>query len=109
MAVQYRVNVLKFPIFGMTGEYIDASTLAEAEYVIFDCYGNIALNKSLANGGLYVAATSVGDKILETTLTAEESRFCGQVRHGLKIAITSGEYLGVTLESSKISFIETRF
>jgi hypothetical protein len=109
MAVQNRVNVLKFPVFGLSGDYIDASTLAEAEYVIFDCYGSVALRKTLSNGGLYVATVANGDKILETTLTANESRFSGQVRHGLKVALVPGEYLGVTLDFSKISFIETEF
>lgn len=109
MAFQNRVNVLKFPVFGISGEYIDASTLANAEYVIFDCYGNAAVKKTLADGGLYVVTTPIGDNILETTLTPGESSLYGQLRHGLKVAKTGEDYLGVTLDFSKINFIETGF
>lgn len=109
MAVQYRVNVLNFPVFGMSGDYIDASTIANAEYVIFNCYGNVALRKSISDGGLYVVTTPLGDNILETTLSPEESKFCGQVKHGLKVSLTGDDYLGVTLDFPKITFIETGF
>lgn len=109
MAVQFRVNVLSFPVFGISGSYIDAATIANAEYVIFDCYGHVALKKTLQDGGLYVVTTPLGDNILEATLTPDESRFYGQLKHGLKVSLSGDDYFGVTLDFSKITFIEAGF
>lgn len=108
MPYQNRFQTINLPLSDSSGVTIDASTITAAEYAIFDCQNVKKIDKTLANGGLYVAILD-GENILACDLTADETAtLCGQVNHELKAATVDSEFKGVTLASPKINFISTR-
>lgn len=108
MPYQNRFETINLPVSDESGVSIDASTIAAAEYAIFDCQNVKRVEKTIANGGLFVAVLD-GVNILACNLTADETEhLCGQVPHELKIALTGTEFRGVTLSSPRINFTKTR-
>ena len=108
MPYQNRFETINLPVSDESGVSIDASTIAAAEYAIFDCQNVKRVEKTIANGGLYVAVLD-GVNILACNLTADETEhLCGQVPHEIKVALSGTNYLGAVLPSPNITFIKTR-
>lgn len=108
MPYQFRYQTFNIPVSNEDGTPLDAADLTAAEYAIFDCQGVKRVDKTIANGGLTVAALD-GVNILTCELTAEDTKhLCGQVNHEFKAATTGDEFLGAALASPKINFIKTR-
>lgn len=103
---QGRVNTIDIALYS-DSSYLDASTLSDAEYKLYDCYGNAAVTKSISGGGIQVVLVGA-DNILRVSLTADESHLCGKVPHDLKVSLAPSNFLGVRLSTPALSFAKTR-
>jgi hypothetical protein len=103
---QDRTNEVTIALFNGSN-YLDATTLDDAEYRLYDCYGNPAVTKTISGGGIDVVLVG-SDNVLVVSLTAEESNLCGKVLHDLKVSLSPSIYNGVRLSTPVLSFAKTR-
>lgn len=102
-----RDNTIVIPLSNADGSYLDANLITDAQYAIFSkCYSCTLFEASLSGGGVAIVLSGA-DRVLQIDIPAS-NEISGQVPQELKI-LKDGKWLGVTLSSNKINFIQTRF
>ena len=102
-----RDNTIVLPLSNQDGSYLDPALITDAEYAIFSkCYSTKVFEASLSGGGITIVSLGADD-VLQIDIPYTVN-ICGQVPNELKI-LKDGKWLGVTLSSGKINFIQTRF